>query len=178
MNGLDATFVLASVLAAGSSALVVTRRNPIYSAAWMMVALFAIAIIFLVLASPFIAVIQVLLYAGAILVLFVFVIMLLNPGREALTLDRPPAWIRGLGAAFAAALLLVLAGGIFASDLGAVPAFSAQGAAAPPAGFGETEWFGATVYDQYLLVFEMISLLIMAAISAVVVIAKRRLPGE
>lgn len=177
MTGIDLAFGAASLVAVGSAALAVTRRNPVYSAAWMMSALFALAVIFALLESQFLAVVQVLLYAGAILVLFVFVIMLLNPDKKALAQDRPPGWLRALAGVFSAAILVAIARGIFGSEGAAGAAFSAPGAPRPHAGFGEIEWFGRTLYDTDLLAFELVSLLIMAAIAGAVFLGKRRLEG-
>jgi NADH-quinone oxidoreductase subunit J len=178
VTGLDLLFLGASAIAAGASALVVTRRNPIHSAAWMMAALFAVAVVFLLLHATFAAVIQVLLYAGAILVLFLFVIMLLNPGPEEAAAERVPAAGRVLAGVFAVMLLAAIAASLTSSGLGALAPFSAGDAPQPPAEFGTTAWFGGTVYDEYLLAFEAISLLIMAAIAGTIVLAKRRVDGD
>lgn len=174
---LDILFTAASIVAVAAAWLVVTRRNPVYSAAWMMAALFAVAVVFLLLHSSFAAVIQVLLYAGAILVLFLFVIMLLNPGPEEAGRDRPRGLESGLAAVLAVAFVIAIAGAIGGSHLGLVAPFSEEGAPAPPDDFGTTNYFGHTVYDQYLLPFEAISLLVMVAIAGAVLLGKRNL-GE
>jgi NADH-quinone oxidoreductase subunit J len=175
MSGLDVLFVLASIVTVGSAVLVVTRRNPVYSAAWMMASLFGAAVVYLLLHSSFVFVIQVLLYAGAILVLFLFVIMLLNPGPEDLRAERAPALQRGIAWALALLLFVLVAGAVGAGRLGSLPAFSDPAAARPAADFGTTAYFGRTIYDAYLVPFEVISLLIVAAIAGVVVLAKRRI---
>jgi NADH-quinone oxidoreductase subunit J len=176
---IDVLFVIASAIAIASSWLVVTRRNPVYGAAWMMAALFSLAVVFLLLESSFLAVIQVLLYAGAILVLFLFVIMLLNPAPEELLQDRSPLIERAAAAILAATLLIVVVGALAAGGVHDVPAFTAEGAAAVvPADFGTTPYFGRTIYDRYLLAFEAISLLVMAAIAGAVLLAKRQLGEE
>ncbi len=178
MSGVDVAFVVASLGAVGAAALAVTRRNPVHSAAWMMAALFAVAVVFLLLHSAFLAAIQVLLYAGAILVLFVFVIMLLNPGPEQLSTDRPPAWLRLLAGIGAAGLLGAIAAAIWtAPEPFAGASFGAPAAARPPEEFGEPAWFGRTVYDAYLLAFELVSLLVMAAVAGAVVLSKRKIEG-
>src|SRR5213592_5249343 len=74
-------FWIFGVIAMGSALLCITRKNPIGSALWLVVTLFALAALFVLLDAQFIAVLQVLVYAGAIMVLFLFVIMLLNLGR-------------------------------------------------------------------------------------------------
>jgi NADH-quinone oxidoreductase subunit J len=176
MTGPDVVFGLASAAAVASTVLAVTRRNPVYSAAWMMVSLFAVAVVYLLLHSSFLFVVQVLLYAGAILVLFVFVIMLLNPGPQDLEGDSPPSWVRGAAAAFAVALFVAVARATILSDAAHQPPFSEEDAQRlDDLGFGTTQWVGTTLYDRYLVQFEMISLLIVAAIAAVIVLAKRSL---
>ncbi len=179
MNGMDLAFVIASAIATTSGLLAVTRRNPVYSAVWMMLTMFSVAVIFLLLHSTFLFATQILLYAGAILVLFVFVIMLLNPGPAELAMDRPPAWLRGGAAAFAAVLFVVIARAVYTGEVASGPAFSAPDARPPePPIFGDTDWFGDTIYVRYVVAFEMISVLIMASIAAVVLLAKRRLEAD
>jgi NADH-quinone oxidoreductase subunit J len=179
MTGPDAVFALASAAAVASTVLAVTRKNPVYSAAWMMASLFAVAVVYLLLHATFLFVVQVLLYAGAILVLFVFVIMLLNPGPQDLEGDRPPPWVRMAAAVFAAALFVALARATI-YDVAATPAFTAsESQTLDDIRFGSTEWIGATLYDRYLVAFEAISLLVVAAMAAVILLAKKRLePAE
>src|SRR5207245_6597174 len=88
-----------AALAMGSGLLCITRKNPIASALWLVVTLFALAALFVLLDAQFIAVLQVLVYAGAIMVLFLFVIMLLNLGRPG------PTDIKGPGGLAVATLL-------------------------------------------------------------------------
>jgi NADH-quinone oxidoreductase subunit J len=173
MTGADVLFAVSSGIAVGSTLLAVTRRNPIYSAVWMAGSLFAIATIFLLLHATFLFVVQILLYAGAILVLFIFVIMLLNPGPKDLELDRPPGWVAPLAAIFALVLGVMLAGALYSEEIAKLPAFTAADARQPAPAFGTTRWFGATIYVRHMVAFEMISLLIMASIAAVVLLAKR-----
>src|SRR5438034_9050819 len=82
-------------MAIGSALLCITRRNPVSSALWLVVTLFALAAMFVLLDAQFIAVLQVLVYAGAIMVLFLFVIMLLNLGRPGPTHLKGPAGLGG-----------------------------------------------------------------------------------
>jgi NADH-quinone oxidoreductase subunit J len=172
-------FAAASALATASTVLVVTRRNPVYSAAWMLASLMSVAVVYLLLHASFLFVIQVLLYAGAIMVLFVFVIMLLNPAPEDLALDRPSTLQKVGGGIFALALFALLTKAIFhGGAVEKVLAFTAKEAAQPAAAFGTVPDAGRKLYDDYLVAFEMISVLITAAIAAVVLLAKRRLePG-
>src|SRR5256885_11563214 len=93
----------------GSGLLCITRKNPIASALWLVVTLFALAALFVLLDAQFIAVLQVLVYAGAIMVLFLFVIMLLNLGRPGPTDLKGPAGL-GVGVLLAGLLLVQLLG--------------------------------------------------------------------
>ena len=160
-------------IAMGCGLLCITRKNPVASALWLVVTLFALAAMFVLLDAQFIAALQVLVYAGAIMVLFLFVIMLLNLGRPGPTDIRPP-----LGAAIAtvlgAGLLLLLRplGSQVPPDAIQLPAGTIaaaqqqQGMIAPLAG---------TLFDAYLIPFEITSLLLLAAIVGAVVLAKRKL---
>src|SRR5881296_4320512 len=94
-----------AAIAVGSALLCITRKNPVASALWLVVTLFSIAALFVLLDAQFLAVLQVLVYAGAIMVLFLFVIMLLNLGRAGPTDLKGPAGL-GVGV-FLAGLLLV-----------------------------------------------------------------------
>src|SRR5581483_4078224 len=81
MPAVVALFWAFGALAVGAALLCITRRNPVASALWLVVTLFAVAALFVMLDAQFVAVLQILVYAGAIMVLFLFVIMLLNLGR-------------------------------------------------------------------------------------------------
>src|SRR5213083_2468077 len=96
-------------MAMGSALLCITRRNPVSSALWLVVTLFALAAMFVLLDAQFIAALQVLVYAGAIMVLFLFVIMLLNLGRPGPTDLKGPAGL-GVGVLLAGLLLVQLLG--------------------------------------------------------------------
>ncbi|HZH39356.1 MAG TPA: NADH-quinone oxidoreductase subunit J, partial [Gemmatimonadales bacterium] len=83
MNFVTIVFWIFAVLALGSAVLCISRKSPVASALWLVVTMFALAALFVILDAQFIAVLQVLVYAGAVMVLFLFVIMLLNLGRGA-----------------------------------------------------------------------------------------------
>ncbi len=171
---MDLLYFAMSAIAVYAALMVVSRKSPIYAAAWMMVCLGAIAGVFVALEAPFLGVMQVLLYAGAILVLFLFVIMLLNPSREELEREEVPAWQRIGGAVIAIGLAATL---IWAT-LRAEPSQAVPFASYPsPEGFGSTAYFGNTIYDRYLVAFELISVLVLAAIAGVILVGKRNLRG-
>ena len=168
-------FWVFAAIAVGSALLCVTRRSPIGSALWLVLTLFALAALFVILDAQFIAVLQVLVYAGAIMVLFLFVIMLLNLGRAGPS-DRK-GWL-------AWAVAVVLGAGLL------VPLASlARAGGGPPAAIQLPEGTMAALQQQqgmvgavarplfetYLVPFEITSLLLLAAIVGAVVLAKRKL---
>jgi NADH-quinone oxidoreductase subunit J len=166
-------FVFFGGIAIVSALLCITRRSPIASALWLVVTLFAIAALFVLLDAQFIAVLQVLVYAGAIMVLFLFVIMLLNLGRPG------PSDIKGplaLGVA-------VLLGGAMLFLLNPLSRTTLPGSIQLPAGSvaalqQQRGIIGAVanpLFDAYLIPFEIASVLLLAAIVGAVVLAKRKL---
>jgi NADH-quinone oxidoreductase subunit J len=166
-------FWIFGVIAMGSALLCITRKNPIASALWLVVTLFALAALFVLLDAQFIAALQVLVYAGAIMVLFLFVIMLLNLGRPGPTDIKGPAGLV-IAAVLAGALLLqlrVLSQSTLPSAIqlpaGTVSALQQQqgiiGAVANP------------LFGAYLIPFEIASVLLLTAIVGAVVLAKRKL---
>jgi NADH-quinone oxidoreductase subunit J len=141
---------------------VILQRNPIYSALGLIIVLCALAALFLTLYAPFIAAIQVLVYAGAIMVLFIFVIMLLNVRTEESIVDQQK-YLKYLAVPFFLALL----GEVFAviKTVGAPPA-----AANPP---GTVESIANGMFTNYVLPFEAASVLILMAIVGSMLLARR-----
>ncbi|MEK7483776.1 MAG: NADH-quinone oxidoreductase subunit J [Planctomycetota bacterium] len=157
-------FWVFATIAVLASLLVVTRKNPIYSALFMLVAFGAIAALFLQLSAPFIAAMYIMVYAGAIMVLFLFVIMLLNLRQEDLAqeLDTGTKNIAGLFS-FTLFLIfgLVLAGTSFPSPKPIEE------------NFGSVEVIGHKMFNDFILPFELLSLLIIVAIIGAVLLAKK-----
>lgn len=159
-------FALAAV-ALISGVLVVFQRHPLRSALWLIVNFFAVAGIYLLAHAEFIAAIQIIVYAGAIMVLFLFVIMLLNlrlPEAEA-KLPHIPQKIVGITLAVGTALLLL---------------YGFSQAVLPPAkkmvpGLGNTESIARSLFTDYLLPFEVTSILLLVAIVGAVILSKTRL---
>ncbi|MHC4830087.1 MAG: NADH-quinone oxidoreductase subunit J family protein, partial [Planctomycetota bacterium] len=114
----DVIFILFSATALVSALLAVTRRNPIYATVWMLSSMSSLAGIYVLLESPFLGIIQILLYAGAILVLFVFVIMLLNQSSDEVMNDAPPMVQRVVATCVAVALLVGMTLGTFSDGFG------------------------------------------------------------
>jgi len=165
-------FWIFGVIAMAGGLLCITRKNPVGSALWLVVTLFALAAMYVLLDAQFIAALQVLVYAGAIMVLFLFVIMLLNLGRPGPSDIKGPVGM-GIATLLAGTLLLQLrvlgqAAPPEAIQLpaGAMAALQQQGMVAAVAG---------PLFDAYLIPFEITSLLLLAAIVGAVVLAKRKL---
>jgi len=161
---MDVLFYIFAALAVLAAISVVAQRTPIFSALSLIVVLCSLAVIYLLLGAEFIAFIQVIVYAGAIMVLFVFVIMLLNAGREVPThRSRMARW---LGPPLAAAFLVEIVYAIrwqFPAG-GTHPASSLD---AGPAAIGHL------LFRNYVLPFEVTSILILVAILGAVVLAKK-----
>ena len=104
---MNAVFYMAAAVAAISTVMVITRRNAVYSLLYLIVSLLSVSLIFFVLGAPFIAALEVIIYAGAIMVLFVFTIMMLNLGPK--TAEQERHWLSGrmwLGPCVLAAVLM------------------------------------------------------------------------
>jgi NADH-quinone oxidoreductase subunit J len=164
----DPVFYLAGGIAVLSGVGVVTRRNPVYGAIAMLVAFLSLAVLYLLLSASFLAAMHVLVYTGAILVLFLFVIMLLNLQPDELGQEYP---LRTRGA------VALLCAGLFA--VLAAPALLDPSLRAAPkpvaADFGSIETVGRTLFGPYALPFELASALILVAIFGGVVLAKKKI---
>jgi len=162
--GLDSLlFYLLAATALGSAIAVVAQRNPVHSALALIVTLGSLSGIFGLLGSPFIAALQIIVYAGAIMVLFLFVLMLLAVGPE------PPERARRLGLAGGtlAAILAVELGLVLT---GGVPATVSEGFRAP-----SMEMARVLFSPRFLYTFEAVAVLILAALVGSIVLAKKEL---
>ncbi len=158
-------FTILGALAIGSAVGVIAVRNPISAAMSLVIHFIALAGLYLTLNALFMAAIQVLVYAGAIMVLVVFVIMLLNLGSEEKLRERFTSR-QGIGIA-----LSVLVGGALVFTITRV-AFNAPGEAGLPPG-GSINDIGKALFIDYVYPFEMVSLILLAAVVGAVVLAKR-----
>jgi NADH-quinone oxidoreductase subunit J len=158
------TFFVLAAVAVGSAAGLLVRRNPIHGALFLAINLATIAALFLTLRAEFLAAVQIIVYAGAIAVLFVFAIMVLIPGKE----ETGPDPLRGqrLLTVPVVALLLILLALVLGSG-------TFQGAVKPPLP-GGTEAVGRVLFTDYLFPFEVTSVLLLAAIVGVMALTKRR----
>jgi len=162
-------YVFAAVAVLGSI-LVVAQRNPVYSVLSLIGAFFGLSGLYVLLDAPFVAVVQIIIYAGAIMVLFLFVVMLLNvPREDAAEWDRShplyrPAAVR-IGAAFAA-LLLVQLGWMLSRTAGLD-----RGGDRP--GVSSVAELGRVLFTDYMFAFEVTSILIIVAMVGAVVLARK-----
>jgi NADH-quinone oxidoreductase subunit J len=158
-------FYVCAAIAVASAVVVIGQRSPMYSAFALVVTLCSLSVIFALLGSPFIAVLQVIVYAGAIMVLFLFVLMLLNVKKEE---DGPQRGGRTLrGVALALVTLLVLQAGAVLLRAGPEPA---------PQFDASTRTMARILFSaHFLYVFEATSILILAALVGAVVLAKKEL---
>jgi len=168
-------FYLLAGLTVGSASLVVTRRNPVHSALFLVLAFMGVAGIYVILEAEFLAAVQVLVYAGGIMVLFLFVIMLVDLEERGRPAGAKVPRFRAK--AFGASLLLC---GLLVTLLLAAflttpyPASSGNGEALRSSG-GNLESIAIGMYQHYVLPFELASVLLLVAMIGAVVLAKSRL---
>jgi NADH-quinone oxidoreductase subunit J len=158
------TFWVLAALAVGSAAGMLLRKNPIHGALFLVINLASVAALFLTMRAEFLAAVQIIIYAGAIAVLFVFAIMVLIPGKEETGPDplRRQRWLAvPVAGAFLILVALVLGSAVLA------------GAPKPPVP-GGTVAVGRLLFTDYLLPFEVTSVLLLAAIVGVMALTKRR----
>ena len=163
-------FFLIAVPLVAAALGVVASRNPIRSALCLVAALFLLAVEFVFLGAHLVAALQIVVYAGAIMVLFLFVIMLLNLQQDPAEGGRGSwLWLSvGAGAVLALIVLRALSGG--------TAGLPGPGmAAAVPDGYGTTAVIGQRLFTDYVLAFEITGVLLLVAVIGAVVIAKRRL---
>jgi len=159
-------FYILAAITVVTALLMVTRTSPISSAVWLIACFFAFAGLFVLLEAHFIAVIQVLLYAGAIMVLFVFVIMLLNLRPEELK-TRAIRFQTVLGGIFVLYLVFLLPLSLFRSGKLLFPEVLPQ--------FGYVQGIAEMIFTKYLVPFEVTSVLLLVAIVGSVIMGKRKL---
>ncbi len=160
-------FYLLSALAVISGLLVITRRNAVHSALSLIVTLLSVAGLYLMLYAPFVAGVQIIVYAGGIMVLFLFVIMLVNIERVSKERQFNRIWPVGLVAACA---LLGLFLSVYAKGKSLFPEPTL-----PLAEANNTQQIGVMLYGNYMFAFEIASLLLLVAILGAVIMAKKRI---
>ena len=153
---MNATFEISAIVAVLATVMMITRPSAVHALLYLTVSLLAAALVFFVLGAPFAAALEVIIYAGAIMVLFVFVIMMLNIGEAAAALEsawlKPSAWI----GPSALALLLGI-------ELGAL---ALRGGLARPAAMVGAQAVGIALAGPYMIAVEIASFLLLAALVA------------
>ena len=160
-------FYLLSGLTLLSGVFVIVRKNPVHSALALIFGLLAQAGLYLMLYAPFVAGVQIILYAGGIMVLFLFVIMLVNLERSQREEQFNKQWLVGLLAAIALGGVFIV---VYVKGKNLFPYRIAQ-----PVETNNTQQIGVMLYGQYMFAFEIASLLLLVAIIGAVVMAKKRI---
>lgn len=157
-------FIIFGAIAVGGALMVVTRRHPMASALYLILTLFAVAALFVLRQAHFLAAIQVIVYAGAVVVLFIFVIMLINVPDRKLPVERATG-LRFLGVIVAG--LFIVETALVARRLGE-PASRAADA-------GSVQAVGRALFGDYLLAFEVTSVLLLAGVIGAIALAKKKI---
>jgi NADH-quinone oxidoreductase subunit J len=164
-----AVWAIVAGMVAGSALVVITRRNPVSAIAWLIVHFVSTAGLYLLLNSQFVAAIQVLVYGGAIIVLFLFVIMLLQVDKQKTVGAESGAGRIVLTAVAGFALLGVVGIVDLSSGFITVPG------GGPPAEVQDTvEWLAGALFTRHLVAFELASIVLVAAMAGVLVYTTRR----
>ena len=156
-------FAVLAVLAAGSALGLILKKNPIHGALFLVVNLASVAALYLMLGAEFLAAAQVIVYAGAIMVLFVFAIMVLIPGKEETGPDPRRSFRLAalpLGGVLLVLLVIVVGRAVVTTGPGGAP--------------GNVEAVGRLLFTDYLFPFELTSVLLLAAMVGVLLLTRRR----
>lgn len=162
------------ILAILTSLGMIFHKNPIYSALFLILTFFSLASIYALLGAQFLSIIQVMVYAGAIMVLFMFVIMLLNLRKEVrLPIGRPAQVFFGIlfGVFLLLEVLLVLKSGTISGALGAFPQPRVDS-------IGSVQALGSLLFTKYLFPFELASILLLVGMIGAIVLGRKKLPKE
>lgn len=160
-----AIFLYFAVVVVISAILTITRRNPVHSVMYMLLLFFHIAGVFVLLNAEFLAAVQLIVYAGAILILYLFVVMLLNVDKEriAVRANRYWPWMIAFGAIVVGELMLLIANGLFPADSGQPMKLSS----------GSVMALGDELFTRYLVPFEIASLILLVGLVGAMMLAKK-----
>jgi NADH-quinone oxidoreductase subunit J len=158
-------FLALALLAVATAVAMLASRSAVYSALFLVLNLVTVAILYLLLNAAFIAMVQVTVYAGAIMVLFLFVIMLLGSQQAAVGPDLP--WQRTVSLVLGAALVALMAYVLLAGSRGTLLT-----AAALKEGFGSPQAVGRVLFSEYMVPFEAVSTLLLAAMVGAIVLTR------
>jgi NADH-quinone oxidoreductase subunit J len=156
-------FWILSIITVFSALMVVTSNNPVYSVLWLIVTFFTISGHYILLNAQFLAVVNIIVYAGAIMVLFLFVIMLMNLGKE--TEPQKSKWLKLIGAVAGGCLLLVMVAALRNTEQ--------QMTELATGDIGLIENLGKVLFKEYVVPFEISSILFLSAMIGAVVIGKK-----
>ena len=158
-------FWILSVVALFSALMVITSKNPMHSVIWLIIVFFAISGHYLLLNAQFLAIVNIIVYAGAIMVLFLYVLMLMDLKKE----TEPPKnrWLKLAGAVAGGSLLLVLIAALKKADIVNQIAETRTG------DIGLIENLGKVLFNDYVVPFEISSILFLSAMVGAVVIGKK-----
>jgi NADH-quinone oxidoreductase subunit J len=160
-------FYLLSAITIGAAIMVLLSKNPVHSVLWLIVVFFAISGHYIMLNAQFLAIVNIVVYAGAIMVLFLFVIMLMNLGKE--TEPQKNIWVKVAGVTGGGCLFIVM---IFIL-LPQAKEIDGQTALLNSGNIGLVKTLGKVLYSEYVLPFEISSVLFLSAMVGAVVIGKK-----
>ncbi len=158
-------FWVLSVMALFSALMVITSKNPMHSVIWLIIVFFAISGHYLLLNAQFLAIVNIIVYAGAIMVLFLYVLMLMDLKKE--TEPKKNRWLKLAGAVAGGSLLLVLIAALKKADI------ANQFAETRTGDIGLIENLGKVLFNEYVVPFEISSILFLSAMVGAVVIGKK-----
>lgn len=159
-------FWILSVVALFSALMVVISKNPVYSVLWLIVTFFTISGHYILLNAQFLAIVNIIVYAGAIMVLFLFVIMLMNLNKD--TEPQKSKWLKLAGAVAGGSLLLVLVAALRSTEKNMTELGTGN--------IGLIQNLGKVLFNNYVVPFEISSILFLSAMVGAVVIGKRESP--
>jgi NADH-quinone oxidoreductase subunit J len=166
-------FYFFGVVAIASAITFVTRKSPVAAALWLVTTMFSLAVLYVLLDAQFIGVMQVLVYAGAIMVVFLFVVMLLNLGHPSDIADARGKWPVMAGSLIGLALiaeLMAISRSTIATRFAVPPGYAAD----QMAKYGAVGSVARPLFNEYLLAFELTSVVLLVAIVGAVVLGRRK----
>ncbi len=158
-------FILLAAMAVGSALMVITRKNPVHSVLYLIVTFFAISGLYILLNAQFLAIVNIIVYAGAIMVLFLFVVMLMNLNQE--VEPQKNRLVQFAGLISGGGLFLVLVAALVTSKS------VAAGMELQTGDYGLIKTLGNVLFKDYVLPFEISSVLFLSAMIGAVVISKK-----
>jgi NADH-quinone oxidoreductase subunit J len=163
MNVTQILFWVLAIVSLFSAVMVITSRNPVYSVLWLIITFFSISGHYILLNAQFLAIVNIIVYAGAIMVLFLFVIMLMNLNRD--TEPQKNKWLKLAGAVAGGLLLVVLVAALRHAETGTSEMNTGN--------IGLIENLGKVLFNEYVVPFEISSVLFLSAMVGAVIIGKR-----